>query len=143
VTPAHGENFIVATFRWQVLSCASSAFETATIEDATQDVFLEMFRYLPRFRGESELSTWLYRLCITQARRVRTPSRPDDVARHRIEQALAALTETERTVFVLYEMEGVPGKQIAQIVSCPEATVWRRLHYARHAFRRALGEESA
>ena len=40
---------------------------------------------------------------------------------------------------ILYEMEGVPGKQIAQILNCPEATVWRRLHYARDTFRRALG----
>jgi RNA polymerase sigma-70 factor (ECF subfamily) len=135
------------------------------VEDATQDVFLEMFRYLPRFRGEAELSTWLYRLCITQARRVRrrarltetllrvlalapaqeflsAPSLPEDIARRRVERALSALTEAERTVFVLYEMEGVPGKQIAEIVSCPEATVWRRLHYARHAFRRAFAEDA-
>jgi RNA polymerase sigma-70 factor (ECF subfamily) len=132
------------------------------IEDATQEVFLQMFRYLPRFRRESELSTWLYRLCITQARHVRRrsrltdvlsrvlsltpaqqfvsgPSLPEDIARRRIEQALTALSDAERIVFVLYEMEGVPGKQIAQIADCPEATVWRRLHYARRTFRRALG----
>jgi DNA-directed RNA polymerase specialized sigma24 family protein len=36
-------------------------------------------------------------------------------------------------------MEGLPGKQIAEIVKCPEATVWRRLHYARRTFRVALG----
>ena len=135
------------------------------IEDATQEVFLQMFRYLPRFRREAELSTWLYRLCITQARHVRrrarlgelisppaslnpaqqlvsTPSLPEDIARQRIEIALTALSEAERTVFVLYEMEGVPGKQIAQIVECPEATVWRRLHYARSTFRRALEMEA-
>jgi RNA polymerase sigma-70 factor, ECF subfamily len=135
------------------------------IEDATQDVFLQMFRYLPRFRGEAELSTWLYRLCITQARSVRrrarltellhnilalappqelvsAPSLPEDVARRRIERALSALTEAERAVFVLYEMEGVPGKQIAEIERCPEATVWRRLHYARRSFRRAFGEDA-
>ena len=136
------------------------------IEDATQEVFLQMFRYLPRFRREAELSTWLYRLCITQARHVRrrarlgellsrllspnvaeqlvsTPSLPEDVARRRIEKALMALSEAERMVFVLYEMEGVPGKQIAEIVQCPEATVWRRLHYARSTFRRALEVDSA
>jgi RNA polymerase sigma-70 factor, ECF subfamily len=136
------------------------------IEDATQDVFLEMFRYLPSFRGEAELSTWLYRLCITQARRVRrrarltdmllkllplaptqqlvsTPSLPEDVARRRIERALATLGDAERTAFVLYEMEGLPGKQIAQIVGCPEATVWRRLHYARDTFRRALEQQGS
>ena len=132
------------------------------LEDAAQEVFLQVHKYLPRFRGEAELSTWLYRLCITQARHTRrrtrltdallqvlslspaealvsTQSFSEDVARRRIEQALSALSETERAVFVLYEMEGVPGKEIAEIVKCPEATVWRRLHYARRTFREALG----
>jgi RNA polymerase sigma-70 factor (ECF subfamily) len=132
------------------------------LEDATQDVFLQMYKYLPRFRRQAELSTWLYRLCITQARHTRRRARvteallsilslmpsaallseqafSEDLARKRIAQALATLPEGERAVFVLYEMEGVPGKQIAEIVKCPEATVWRRLHYARRTFREALG----
>jgi len=132
------------------------------LEDATQDVFLQMYKYLPRFRRQAELSTWLYRLCITQARHTRRrtrvteallsilsimpstsmlsePAFSEDLAKQRIAQALASLPEGERSVFVLYEMEGLPGKQIAEIVKCPEATVWRRLHYARRTFREALG----
>jgi RNA polymerase sigma-70 factor (ECF subfamily) len=132
------------------------------LEDATQDVFLQMHKYLPRFRRQAELSTWLYRLCITQARHTRRrlrvteallsllslmpnssmlsePAFSEDLAKQRIALALAALPEGERSVFVLYEMEGLSGKQIAEIVKCPEATVWRRLHYARRTFRQALG----
>ena len=135
------------------------------LEDATQDVFLQMYKYLPRFRRQAELSTWLYRLCITQARHTRRrarvteallsilslmpstsllsePAFSEDLAKQRIAQALASLPEGERAVFVLYEMEGLPGKQVAEIVKCPEATVWRRLHYARRTFREALGVES-
>lgn len=131
------------------------------LEDATQEVFVQLLRYLPTFRREAELSTWLYRLCITQAERTRrkarvsgvlarvlslapgsalvsTPSLPEDVARERVEQALATLSTTERLVFVLYEMQGLPGKDIARIVDAPEASVWRRLHYARQKFCRAL-----
>ncbi len=131
------------------------------LDDAAQEVFVQLFRYLPRFRREAELSTFLYRLCITQARSVRrkrrlsgalarilslaqpasfvsTPSLPDEVARRRVEAALARLSEGDRAVFVLYEMEGVPGKRIAEIVASPEASVWRRLHDARRHFRRAL-----
>ena len=134
------------------------------LEDATQDVFVQLFRYLPSFRREAELSTWLYRICISQARSVRrrsrvtqtlarllslgptptlvsTPSLPDAVVRRRVEAALSKMTEGDRTVFVLYEMEGVPGKQIAEIVKSPEASVWRRLHGARQVFRRALEAE--
>ncbi|HLV22930.1 MAG TPA: RNA polymerase sigma factor [Polyangiaceae bacterium] len=133
----------------------------ADLEDATQEVFLQLFRYLSRFRREAELSTWLYRLCISQAGRVRrrvrlgkllsgalgvrsaeafvsTPGLPEEIARRRIEAALAVLSPAERSVFVLYEMQGVSGKDIAAIVDCPEATVWRRLHYARERFRAAL-----
>jgi len=131
------------------------------LDDACQDVFLQMFRYLASFRGEADPKTWLYRLCITQARRSRlrhkvtrtlenvlaliprealvsTPSFNESAAQRRIEAALAQLSAKERSVFVLYEMEGVAGKQIANIVGCPEATLWRRLHEARQRFRRAL-----
>ena len=134
------------------------------LEDATQEVFLQMFRYLPQFRREAELSTWLYRLCITQARHARrrarlsdalfrvlsfipgaalvsTPSFSEDLVRGRLERALTELSETERAVFVLYEMKGLAGRQIAEILECPEATVWRRLHYARRTFRNALGAD--
>jgi RNA polymerase sigma-70 factor, ECF subfamily len=133
------------------------------VEDACQDVFVELFRYLPTFRGQADLKTWLYRLCVTQARRARGRSRIMRVIRERLQSDLpreptippATVTEStmlkrisaaldkmndgDRLVFVLYEFEGLPGKQIAAIAECPEATVWRRLHYARRTFRDALG----
>lgn len=135
------------------------------LEDATQEVFLQMFRYLPRFRGEAELKTWLYRLCITQARRVRRrgrlaaaleqllaiapeeslvsgPAFNEHAARHRIEAALRQLPDGERNAFVLYEMEGLPGRQIAEVLGCTEATLWRRLHYARKRFRAVMSSSS-
>jgi len=126
------------------------------LEDASQEVFLQMHRYLPRFRGSSQLRTWLYRLCITQARHVRRRRRltealkswfsgaPESAstssefceasARRRIEAALDHLPENERLALVLYDMEGLPGKQVAEILGCKEATLWRRLHYARKKF---------
>jgi RNA polymerase sigma-70 factor (ECF subfamily) len=137
--------------------------DPADLEDACQDVFVELFRYLPTFREQSDLKTWLYRLCMTQARRTRGKSRIMRVLRERlhidrprepvvpastvtestllkrVNAALDRMNEGERLVFVLYEFEGLPGKQIATIADCPESTVWRRLHYARHLFRNALG----
>ena len=41
------------------------------LEDACQEVFLQTFRYLPAFRGDAQLPTWLYRLCVTEARKAR------------------------------------------------------------------------
>jgi RNA polymerase sigma-70 factor, ECF subfamily len=133
----------------------------AEMEDACQEVFLQMFRYLPSFRGEANLKTWLYRLCATEAgkwrRRWRVLSMlsvvlhgqaatfgtagqefDSGLARKRVEAALALMKPAERMVFVLFEMEGVSGEEIARIVKCPVATVWRRLHYARRTFRESL-----
>lgn len=132
------------------------------IEDACQEVFVELFKYLPTFRGQADLKTWLYRLCVTQARRIRNRSRLLRAIRDRLESdrtslavpaatvtessllahmksALDRMNEGDRLVFVLYEFEGLPGKQIAKIANCPETTVWRRLHYARRIFRDTLG----
>jgi RNA polymerase sigma-70 factor (ECF subfamily) len=133
------------------------------LDDACQEVFLQVHRYLPRFRGEAEVKTWFYRLCVTEARRTRTRGRlvkalrgwfhahpPDttvpaatrsDVALlDLIGKALDAMNEGERLVFVLFEMEGLPGKEVAAIAGCPEATLWRRLHHARGVFRGTLDE---
>lgn len=137
------------------------------IEDACQEVFLRFFRYLPSFRGEAELKTWLYRLCITEARGARRRRRIGQVlevllSQRRVEaseqvpaagrtdatlarlcaDALDRMGERLRLVFVLYEMEGLSGKQIAEIAGCPEATVWRRLHDARRLFRAALDADT-
>ncbi len=133
------------------------------IEDTCQDVFVELYRNLANFRGQAEMKTWLYRLCVTQARRTRTRSRirrvvreqlqrftperlsvppctmTETTATRRVVEALDQLSQGDRLVFVLYEFEGLPGKQIADIAGCPEATVWRRLHYARRAFKGVLG----
>lgn len=137
------------------------------LEDACQEVFLRFFRYLPSFRGEAELKTWLYRLCITEARRARrrrhigqvlevllvqrraeasdqvpAAGRTDATLARLCGAALERMGEGLRLVFVLYEMEGLSGKQIAEIAGCPEATVWRRMHDARRLFRAALDTET-
>jgi len=135
------------------------------LDDACQDVFLQLFRALPGFRGDAEIKTWLYRLCATVASRCRqradiTQAMLRLLARHRAEPptcnlddgsaearlldyALSRLKHSERLVFVLYELEGLSGKQTARIVGIPEATVYTRLHYARRTFRAALVEGEA
>lgn len=132
------------------------------LEDTCQNVFVQMVRYLPEFRGESDLKTWLYRICLGEAREQRRKSRlrrilqgilsaqpqrtaglelSESLARRRVQEALDRLKPHDRSVFVLYEMEGLSGEQIASIEGCPVATVWRRLHYGREAFKRHLTEE--
>ncbi len=132
------------------------------LEDACQEVFVDVFRYLPRFRREADFRTWLYRICLSQARVTRRRVRlwslfskvsPPQVGPESVEQpldegqasrqlakAIERLSEAERVVFVLFELEGLSGQEIAEVIQRPQATVFRRLHDARKRFTAALEE---
>ncbi len=122
-------------------------------EDAAQDVFIAVYRGLSQFRGDSQLSTWIYRIAARHAsrlgrrRRLRAllslrfapepePERgPDPVERSSdlklLEHMLSKLSPKKRTVLVLFEIEGLHVDEIAKVVGSPENTVWSRLHHAR------------
>jgi RNA polymerase sigma factor (sigma-70 family) len=131
------------------------------LEDACQEVFVDVFRYLPRFRREADFRTWLYRICLSRARVTRRRARlwslfskvsphvgPELVeqpldegqASRQLAKAIERLSEAERVVFVLFELEGLSGHEIADIIERPQATVFRRLHDARKRFTAALQE---
>jgi RNA polymerase sigma-70 factor (ECF subfamily) len=134
------------------------------LDDAVQEVFLQAFRCLDSFRGEAAIKTWLCRLAVTQARRSRERARfakrirellalevsaspawdePDLGQAERLLRAgLARLTELEREAFVLYELEGQSGAELATILGCPESTVYRRLHDARRKFQAFIEREA-
>jgi len=129
------------------------------LEDVAQDVFINVFRYLPRFRHEADFQTWLYCICVSHARLARRRARAvsflkrllpstgaepagqpleEGQASRQLAQALDRLSDAERVVFVLFELEGLSGKEVADVVRCPPATVFRRLHDARKRFGAAL-----
>lgn len=133
--------------------CASLSATKADAEDATQDVFLAVHRALPTFRGESRLSTWVFRIAIRAAleRRARarrhdteavneevSDPRPDlESSTHarreaaRVMAGLEKLSFEHRTVLSLFALRGLSHKQIAEILGIKEGTVWSRLHLAR------------
>jgi RNA polymerase sigma-70 factor (ECF subfamily) len=123
-------------------------------DDLCQEIFLLIYRSLPRFRGDAQLSSWIYRLATREAIRFakrrrlrRTLSElfirerkqrlPPDWAeteagrRHYLQQILSRLSPERRLVLVLSEIEGLPVDEIARIAGCAENTVWTRLHRAR------------
>jgi RNA polymerase sigma-70 factor, ECF subfamily len=127
------------------------------VEDVLQDVFIEVYRSINRFRGDARLSTWLYRVCVNVAlQRLRkrkrlaevpgddlperssaeTPERGLDNRRRldAVYRLLDTLSPKKRVVFILHEIEGREPKEIAQIVGAPVLTVRTRLHYARKEF---------
>jgi len=121
-------------------------------EDAVQDIFIAVYRSLRHFRGEAQLSTWIYRIAARHAirmgrrRRARELMRltmlrekpplttdPSERSTHLavLDRMLAKLPPKKRTVLVLFEIEGLSAKEISDVVGCPENTVWSRLHHAR------------
>jgi len=121
-------------------------------EDAAQEIFIAVYRSLRHFRGEAQLSTWIYRIAARHAirlgrrRRARELMRaaigrekpqatvdPSERSTHlaTLDRMLAKLAPKKRTVLVLFEIEGLSAKEISDVVGCPENTVWSRLHHAR------------
>jgi RNA polymerase sigma-70 factor, ECF subfamily len=139
----------------------------ADLEDVVQEVFVQVFRSLKDFRGQSKFTTWLHRVTVNvvlmhrraaRSRPVLTEEAPPDlVADERrplpddeaerfermraFQRLLARLAEKKRVVFVLHELEGLPPQEIAEIVDAPVLTVRTRLFYARRELEAMLAEE--
>jgi RNA polymerase sigma-70 factor (ECF subfamily) len=150
-----------AAFVWRTLRQLGVA--PADLEDVCQDVFVTAYRKLPGFEGRSTLRTWIYGICLRVAsdhrrrawvRREQAvadvpvdgvePSQLEDAARRQaralLDGILSELDEDKRIVFVLYEIEELPMKEIARIVGCPLQTAYSRLHAARRRVLDRAGE---
>jgi RNA polymerase sigma-70 factor, ECF subfamily len=127
------------------------------LEDVLQEVFIEVFRSIARFRGDAKVSTWLYRVCVNVAlQRLRKRKRRAEVSADSVEERITdetperdldtrrrldavyrildELSPKKRVVFILHEIEGCEPREIAGIVGAPVLTVRTRLHYARKEF---------
>ncbi len=140
---------IFATYRTRVLAlCLHVTAHEADAEDAVQDTFVAVLRGLSRFRGECEISTWIYRIAIRSALRVRArrpktasldvdPAiEPGDPAlrredARRVRVALSRLSSAHRVALALSSLKGLSHREIAETLGIPEGTVWSRLHLAR------------
>lgn len=123
-------------------------------EDAVQDTWLTARRAIEGFRGEAALSTWLYRIAIRCATRVRGRREApgldfdaagaethDPEAREQLRRLLGALdtlSAEHRAVLGLSAIDGLRAAEIGVILGIPEGTVWSRLSAARTTLRAAL-----
>jgi len=136
-------------------------------EDALQDAYLQAYRALPGFRGQSTLSTWLTRIVVNAALVHRrksarlaevielsadpimddspspTPERAALRAQTRrlIEAKIDKLPDAFRTVFVLRALEELSVEETSETLGIPEATVRSRYFRARAMLREALASE--
>lgn len=133
-------------------------------EDLAQDTFVEAFRKLHTFRGESKLSTWLLGIALNRARnyvnrdRVKalrhqpleslaeqrdTERNPSEVTTDKVmlaalRQAIDGLDEELREVLTLVAMEGQSYDEAARIMEIPVGTVKSRVFKARATLREAM-----
>lgn len=139
-------------FVWRVLLRLGVA--QADVDDVAQEVFLGVHRNLASFEGRCAMRTWIYGIChrrtIDYRRRamtrpeVLTDEPPEQLteasqdegidltrARTQLNDLLDSLDDEKRTVFVLFEVEGMPMEEVAEIVGCPLQTAYSRLYAAR------------
>lgn len=131
----------------------------ADAEDLLQEIFLQAYRKLSEFRGDSSVGTWLYRLAMNRcldhlkSRQTRTNgmTQPLDetalrasrcveggIKRLDLERAIARLPEGARAAFLLHDVEGFQHGEIAHILGISEGTSKSQVHKARLRLRALL-----
>jgi RNA polymerase sigma-70 factor (ECF subfamily) len=147
-------------FQPRVYRLACRLVSPREADDVTQEVFIAVFKGLKRFRGESSLSTWLYRVAfntcqtyrLREARRPRLPipETPDlrqavlsAVENCDVAEAVAKLDDRHRVVLVLHELHGLTYGEIAEVIQVPVGTVKSRLSNALHKLREMLRDRPA
>ncbi|HLM01713.1 MAG TPA: RNA polymerase sigma factor [Pyrinomonadaceae bacterium] len=143
--------------------CLRMTNSATEAEDLTQEVFIQLFRKIGSFRGESAFSTWLHRMTINQVlmhfrrRGVQNEKTTDDgempeqivkgtenynkmpiLDRIAIDKAIAELPNGYRTVFVLHDVEGFEHEEIARMLGLSVGTSKSQLHKARLKLRGLL-----
>lgn len=126
------------------------------VEEATQDVFVQAWRNLHRFRGDAQLFTWLYRIAVNEALMRRRRKRPDvqelderlpaapdpePGLRDQLVRALSELPFEYRAAVVLRDIEGLTNAEVAEALGVSVAAAKSRVHRGRLQIRDALAEE--
>jgi RNA polymerase sigma-70 factor, ECF subfamily len=146
--------------------CLRMTTNTAEAEDLTQEAFLQLFRKIGTFRGESAFSTWLHRMAVNvvlmQLRKKGLQVVPLDdenegeeespkkdygaqdnvlagsLDRLQLKNAIDRLPPGYRSIFVLHDVEGFEHNEIAEMVGCSIGNSKSQLHKARMKLRELL-----
>ena len=147
--------------------CLRMTQNRAEAEDLAQDAFIQLFRKIGSFRGESAFTTWLHRLTVNQVlmhfrkrsvklehtteegetpvqivRGTENPNRMPVLDRISLDAALKQLPPGYRSVFVLHDVEGHEHEEIAKLLGVAVGTSKSQLHKARMKLRRLLKKEN-
>jgi len=141
--------------------CLRMSGDRVRATELAQDVFVRAWEQLDRLRPDSDTGAWLWRLATNVVLNAMRSERrrlarvapvaepglleraqlgtPLPVRRLSLDAAMARLPDRAREVFVLHDVEGFAGPEIAQMLGVAEGTVRAHLHRARTLMREALG----
>lgn len=147
--------------------CLRMLGDPSLAEDLTQEVFLQVYRKIGSFRGDSAFTTWLHSLTVNQVlmhfrkRGVKMEQTADEsefvnvtdtplqstrrislVDRVALDKAISKLPPGYRTVFVLHDVEGYEHEEIAEMLNVSIGTSKSQLHKARMRLRQLLAMEN-
>jgi RNA polymerase sigma-70 factor, ECF subfamily len=147
--------------------CLRMTQNAAEAEDLAQEAFIQLFRKIGSFRGESAFTTWLHRLTVNQVlmhfrkrsvklertteegetpvqivRGTENPNRMPVLDRIALENALKQLPPGYRSAFVLHDIEGHDHEEIAKILGVAVGTSKSQLHKARMKLRQLLKSQT-
>ena len=147
--------------------CLRMLQNTAEAEDLTQEVFIQLYRKIGSFRGDSAFTTWLHRMTVNQVlmhfrkRTVKFEKTTEEgetpvqivvgtenqakmpiVDKIALENAIAQLPNGYKNVFVLHDVEGYEHEEVAKILGCSVGTSKSQLHKARLKMRKLLQKKS-
>lgn len=152
-------------FVWRAV--ANRGVSAAAMDDVVQEVFLVVHRKLPEFEGRSTVRTWLSAIVrrvvsdhVKKRANQATAQEPLDdhalrsdedpaadldrrSAAELVDRLLDKMSDAQREVFVLYELEQLTTREIAELTDTNENTVQTRLKAARKTFQRALERHRA
>ena len=143
--------------------CLRMTQNAAEAEDLAQEAFVQLFRKISSFRGDSAFTTWLHRLTVNQVlmhfrkksvklektteegetpvqivRGTENPNSMPVIDRIALDNALEQLPAGYRTVFLLHDVEGHEHEEIAKILGVAVGTSKSQLHKARMKLRKIL-----
>lgn len=147
--------------------CLRMLQNASEAEDLTQDVFIQLYRKIGSFRGDSAFTTWLHRMTVNQVlmhfrkRNVKfektteegetpdqvvagtqNPEKMRIVDKIALDNAIQQLPEGYKNVFLLHDVEGFEHEEVAKILGCSVGTSKSQLHKARLKLQKLLKKKA-